>query len=190
MFVEARGSALAVAQEEAITPIWKRSAGSARIGALLGIVAVTAPVRRIACDSCVPFHGDSQIARHSGANRRRRRRGRATCLAVGRDWLGSAGDDVDATNGVGAGAGGQDLASRVTGCRHWVGLPTRGQRTQSRHAVFSGVLAAAEICLVGLLGRGFRTWIEGISALLLLSTLSAAFCALGAWLQRRKKSAS
>jgi hypothetical protein len=65
-----------------------------------------------------------------------------------------------------------------------------GQRTQSRHAILSGVLAAAEICLVGLLGRGFRTWIEGISALLLLSTLSAAFCALGAWLQRRKKSAS
>jgi hypothetical protein len=63
-----------------------------------------------------------------------------------------------------------------------------GERTRLRHAVLVGLLAAVEICFVGLLGRAFRTGAEGVSALLVLSALSAAFCALGAWLQRRKKS--
>jgi hypothetical protein len=63
-----------------------------------------------------------------------------------------------------------------------------GPRARTRHAVAAGLLAAAEICFVGLLGRAFRTSTEGISALLLLSALSAAFCALGAWLHRRTKS--
>jgi predicted permease len=65
-----------------------------------------------------------------------------------------------------------------------------GPRTRSRHAVIAGLLAAGEICFVGLLGRAFRSGAEGVSALLLLSALSAAFCALGAWLHRRRKSAA
>jgi hypothetical protein len=65
-----------------------------------------------------------------------------------------------------------------------------GERTRFRHAVLVGLLAASEICVVGLLGRAFRTGAEGVSALLLLSALAAAFCALGAWLHRRRKSIS
>jgi hypothetical protein len=63
-----------------------------------------------------------------------------------------------------------------------------GQRTRPRHAVFSGLLAAGEIWLLALLGGAFGSSLVGLTALLSLSALSAAFCALGAWLHRRKKS--
>lgn len=63
-----------------------------------------------------------------------------------------------------------------------------GQRTRPRHAVFSGLLASAEIWFLALLGGAFGSGLVGVSALLSLSALSAAFCALGAWLHRRKKS--
>ena len=63
-----------------------------------------------------------------------------------------------------------------------------GQRTQLRHGVFSGLLAAAEIWFLALLGGAFTSAMVGASAFLSLSALSSAFCALGAWLHRRKKS--
>ena len=63
-----------------------------------------------------------------------------------------------------------------------------GQRTQPRHAIFAGLLAAGEIWFLALLGGAFSSGLVGASAFLSLSVLSAAFCALGAWLHRRKKS--
>ncbi len=63
-----------------------------------------------------------------------------------------------------------------------------GQRTRARHAAFAGVLAAGEIWLLALLGGAFTSGLVGASAFLSLSALSAAFCGLGAWLHRRKKS--
>ncbi len=63
-----------------------------------------------------------------------------------------------------------------------------GQRTRARHAVFAGLLAAGEIWFLALLGQAFSSGLVGASALLSLSAVSAAFCALGAWLHRRKKS--
>jgi hypothetical protein len=62
-----------------------------------------------------------------------------------------------------------------------------GVRTRPRHAVFSGLLAAAEIWLLALLGGAFSTAWVGVSALLMLSALAAGFCALGPLLARRKK---
>jgi hypothetical protein len=63
-----------------------------------------------------------------------------------------------------------------------------GQQTKLRHAVFAGLLAAGEIWFLALLGGAFNSGLVGASAFLSLSALSAAFCALGAWLHRRKKS--
>jgi hypothetical protein len=63
-----------------------------------------------------------------------------------------------------------------------------GPRTRLRHAIFSGLLASAEIWFLAWLGRAFGSGLLGVSVLLSLSALSAAFCALGAWLHRRKKS--
>lgn len=60
-----------------------------------------------------------------------------------------------------------------------------GRRTQRRHALMAGVLAAVEIWLLALLGRAFSSAWLGASALLSLSVLSAAFCGLGAWISRR-----
>lgn len=62
-----------------------------------------------------------------------------------------------------------------------------GVRTRPRHAVFSGLLAAAEIWLLALLGGAFSTVLLALSALLTLSALAAGFCALGPLLARRKK---
>lgn len=62
-----------------------------------------------------------------------------------------------------------------------------GVRTKPRHAVFSGLLAAAEIWLLALLGGAFPSALIAVSALLSLSALSASFCALGPRLARRKK---
>jgi len=61
-----------------------------------------------------------------------------------------------------------------------------GPRTRLRHAVFAGLAAAAEIWLLALLGGAFVSALLGLSALLSLSGLAAGFCALGAWLRRRK----
>lgn len=63
-----------------------------------------------------------------------------------------------------------------------------GQRTRSLHAVFAGLLAAGEVWFLALLGRAFSSGLVGASAFLTLSAVSAAFCALGAWLHRRRKS--
>jgi hypothetical protein len=62
-----------------------------------------------------------------------------------------------------------------------------GVRTKPRHAVFSGLVAAAEIWLLALLGGAFPTALVGVSALLSLSALAAGFCALGPLVARRKK---
>lgn len=62
-----------------------------------------------------------------------------------------------------------------------------GVKTRQRHAVFAGLLAAAEIWLLALLGGAFPSPVVGVSAFLSLSALAAGFCALGPWLARRKK---
>jgi hypothetical protein len=62
-----------------------------------------------------------------------------------------------------------------------------GVKTQRRHAVFAGLLAAAEIWLLALLGGAFPSLAVGVSAFLSLSALAAGFCALGTLLARRKK---
>ncbi len=63
-----------------------------------------------------------------------------------------------------------------------------GQRTRPRHAILAGLLAAAEIWSLALLAGKGSSGQVGASAFLTLSALAAAFCALGAWLHRRKKS--
>jgi hypothetical protein len=60
-----------------------------------------------------------------------------------------------------------------------------GPRTRPRHAVFAGLLAALEIWLLALLGGAFHSALLAVSALLSLSGLGAAFCALGPPLARR-----
>lgn len=61
-----------------------------------------------------------------------------------------------------------------------------GARTQRRHALFSGLLAAVEIWILALMGGAFTSGFVAVTALLSLSGLAAGFCALGAWLRRRK----
>jgi hypothetical protein len=60
-----------------------------------------------------------------------------------------------------------------------------GPRTRPRHAVFAGLLAALEIWLLAVLGGAFHSVLLAVSALLSLSGLGAAFCALGPPLARR-----
>jgi hypothetical protein len=62
-----------------------------------------------------------------------------------------------------------------------------GPGTRSRHAVFSGLVGAAAIWFMSLLGGGFGSGLLSLSVLLSLSALSAGFCALGFLLARRKK---
>lgn len=62
-----------------------------------------------------------------------------------------------------------------------------GQRTQRRHAVFAGLVAAGEIWLVASIGEAFPTAVVAGSVFLALSLLAGAFCALGAWFARRAK---
>lgn len=61
-----------------------------------------------------------------------------------------------------------------------------GPRTRPRHAVFAGLLAALLIWLLALLGGAFTSVLPALSALLVLSGLGAAFCALGPPLARRR----
>jgi len=63
-----------------------------------------------------------------------------------------------------------------------------GQRTALRHALGAGLAAAGEIWLLALMGGAFTTPLVAFSALLSLSLLASAFCTLGGWLRRRKKS--
>ena len=62
-----------------------------------------------------------------------------------------------------------------------------GPRTRWRHAVFSGLVGAAEIWFMSLLGGGFGSGLLSLSVLLSLSALAAGFCAAGFLLARRKK---
>lgn len=62
-----------------------------------------------------------------------------------------------------------------------------GPRSRLRHAVWAGLLGAAEIWLLALLGGAFTSGLEAGTALVSLSVLAAGFCAVGAWLARRKK---
>jgi hypothetical protein len=61
-----------------------------------------------------------------------------------------------------------------------------GSRTRLRHAASAGLLAAAEIWFLALLGGAFSSSLVSVTALLSLSGLSTGFCALGAWLRRRQ----
>jgi hypothetical protein len=62
-----------------------------------------------------------------------------------------------------------------------------GTRSRPRHAIFAGLLAAAEIWLLALLGGAFTSPAVAISALLSLSLVAAVFCGLGPRIARRKK---
>jgi flagellar biosynthesis component FlhA len=62
-----------------------------------------------------------------------------------------------------------------------------GPRTSLRHSTFAGLVAAAEIWVLALMGGAFSSAVVGVSALLSLSALASAFCVLGAWLRRRRK---
>jgi hypothetical protein len=62
-----------------------------------------------------------------------------------------------------------------------------GPRTQLRHALFSGLVAAGEIWLLAMMGGAFTSGLVAGSALLSLSLLAGGFCVLGGWLRRRKK---
>ena len=61
-----------------------------------------------------------------------------------------------------------------------------GERTTLRPALFSGLAAAVEIWILALMGGAFTSGFIAGSALFSLSGLAAGFCALGAWLRRRK----
>ena len=62
-----------------------------------------------------------------------------------------------------------------------------GRRASFKHAVGGGLLGAAELWAMGLLGNAYGSTLVGLCALLSLSALSAAFCALGGHLARRGK---
>jgi hypothetical protein len=62
-----------------------------------------------------------------------------------------------------------------------------GRRVSLRHAVFAGLAGAAELWVVGFLGSAYGSSMVAITALLSLTALSAAFCAIGARLARRGK---
>ena len=59
-----------------------------------------------------------------------------------------------------------------------------GQRTRPRHAPLAGLVAAAEIWLLALLGGAFGSPLVAVSALLSLAALAAGFCSLGPPLAR------
>ncbi len=109
----------------------------------------------------------------------------AVSLAIAR-WIAEARSADTPGAGVAAGlvAASFALSSAAAGY-----LVARfGPRAQLRHAALAGLLAAAEIWGLALLGRAFSSTLVAISALLSLSVLASAFCALGGWLRRRKKS--
>ena len=96
--------------------------------------------------------------------------------------------------GFGSGAPGPGLSAILVGSTFGLAalaasyLVARfGVRTKPRHAVFCGLVAAAEIWVLALLGGAFPSALVGVSALLSLSALAAGFCALGPLLARRKK---
>ena len=111
-------------------------------------------------------------------------------LALAALALGRAGPVVRSLGAVmaaGLAAGGAfALASSLAGYL----LARFGPRTQRRHAAFAGLLGAAELWCMVLLSGGFQAVYLGISTLLMLSALGSAFCVLGAWMHRRKKSAA
>jgi hypothetical protein len=62
-----------------------------------------------------------------------------------------------------------------------------GLRSRARHAAFAGLLGAFELWALVLLSGGFQAAFLGASTLLMLGAVGAAFCALGAWLNRRPR---
>ena len=62
-----------------------------------------------------------------------------------------------------------------------------GPKTRRRHAAFAGLAGAGEVWALVLLSGGFQAALLGASTLFMLFAVGAAFCALGAWLQRRDK---
>src|SRR5207244_1291545 len=134
-----------VAEEEAIT---KASAAEPRAQGL-GTIAVTFPVRRGACDSCASFHGDSPIARHSGAHRRRRGGSGPPRLALGADRFGAASDDLDAVRSAGAGSRPENFSDRA-----WRGREP-GRRDVCARVAHGGLLGSALWPSHAALARGF-----------------------------------
>ncbi len=61
-----------------------------------------------------------------------------------------------------------------------------GRRASLRHAVVGGLLGAAELWLIGLLGRAFGSPLVAGAALATISAVAAGFSALGALLFRGK----
>ena len=62
-----------------------------------------------------------------------------------------------------------------------------GPRAQLRHAAQAGLLGALELWGLVLLSGGFQGAFLGLSTLLMLAAVGAAFCVLGAWLRSRNK---
>jgi hypothetical protein len=85
--------------------------------------------------------------------------------------------------GLAAILGGSTFALAALAAGYLVGR--FGARARPRHAVFAGLLAAAELGLVALLGGA--AWGEAIRAFFVLAVLAAVFCGLGPWIARRKK---
>lgn len=109
----------------------------------------------------------------------------AVALAVARKIAALQGEAPGATVAAALVAATFALASLAAGY-----LVARfGRRTRPRHAVYSGLLAAAEIWLLALLGGAFVSALLGVSALLSLAALAAGFCALGPVLARRGRKA-
>jgi hypothetical protein len=63
-----------------------------------------------------------------------------------------------------------------------------GLRARTKHVALSGVLSAAEIWLLALMGGAITSLLVGVSVFLSLAVLGGSSGALGIWLSRRKKS--
>ena len=62
-----------------------------------------------------------------------------------------------------------------------------GPKTRRRHAALAGLAGGGEVWALVLLSGGFQAAWQGASTLFMLFMVGAAFCGLGAWLQRRDK---
>jgi len=89
--------------------------------------------------------------------------------------------------GLGALMAGSTFALAALAAGYLVGR--FGVRARPRLGVKAGLLAAAEIWALALLGGAFSAPFEAIAAFLVLAVVAAAFCGLGPWIARRKKPA-
>jgi MFS family permease len=62
-----------------------------------------------------------------------------------------------------------------------------GPRAELRHIGYGGLLGAAELWLIGLLGSAFAPWLVAIAAIVALSAITTGFALIGAKAARRRK---